>query len=74
MAGRNIPIPFSETSVSPDKLSVRYTKNPSKIKLNMIDNLFNTNCVCLFLKLKILIKVTKEIRPNSIIYMVELVK
>lgn len=74
MAGRKIPIPFSETSVSPDKLSVRYTKNPSKIKLNMIDNLFNTNCVCLFLKLKILIRVIKEIKPNNNIYIGELVK
>lgn len=74
MAGRRIPIPFSETSVSPDKLSVRYTKNPSKIKLNIIDNLFKTNCSCLFWYIKTLINVSKDTIPNNDIYIVEDVK
>jgi hypothetical protein len=67
IAGRNIPIPFSETKVPPDKFSERYTKNPSKIKLNIMFNLFNTNCRCLSLKLKIFINVNPETEINSII-------
>ncbi len=51
--GRRIPIPFSETSVSPDKLSERYTNNPSKIKFNMILRRPKTNCDCLSLYLNI---------------------
>ncbi|GGH46480.1 hypothetical protein GCM10011364_20700 [Mangrovimonas yunxiaonensis] len=51
--GRKIPIPFSETTVSPDKFSDWYTNNPSKIKFNIILSRPKTNCDFLFLKLKI---------------------
>ena len=54
--GKSIPIPFSETTVSPDKLSDRYTNNPSKIKFNMMLRRPKTNCDCLSLYLKIEIK------------------
>lgn len=51
--GRIIPIPFSETAVSPDNVSDRYTITPSKIKFNMMLRRPNTNWVCLLLYLKI---------------------
>ena len=64
--GRSIPIPFSETSdVSPDKLSDRYTNNPSKIKFNMMLRRSNTNCVCLFLNIKIAINDNKADPKNN---------
>ena len=49
--GRNIPIPFSETVVSPDKFRDRYTKNPSKKKFNMIFSCPKTNCDFRFLNI-----------------------
>ncbi len=62
--GRSIPIPFSETSVSPDKFSDRYTNNPSKIKFNMMLRRPNTNCVCLFLYIDIAIN-AKAVEPKN---------
>ena len=54
--GRRIPIPFSETVVSPDKFSDRYTNNPSKIKFNMMLSRPITNWDFLFLNINIAIK------------------
>ena len=51
--GRNIPIPFSETTVSPDIFSDKYTKNPSKKKFNMMLRRPKTNWSFLFLNIKI---------------------
>jgi hypothetical protein len=58
--GRRIPIPFSETSASPDKFSDRYTNNPSKIKFNMILSRPKTNCSFLSLNINI------EINANTV--------
>ncbi len=47
--GMNIPIPFSETSVPPDKFSDTYTNTPNKKRFVKIFKRPNTNCSCLFL-------------------------
>ena len=63
--GRIIPIPFSETAVSPDNVSDRYTITPSKIKFNMMLRRPNTNWVCLLLYLKIVINDSKADSKNK---------
>ncbi len=72
--GRNIPIPFSEICIPPGMFSVRKTKNPSKIKLNMIANLFKTNCVCLFLNKNKLNTANAEIPAKNTIYNIDSLK
>ena len=65
--GIKTPIPFSETKVSPDKVSDLYTKTPSNTKFEIIFKRFKTNCVCRFLKLNIEIidKITeRKINPK----------
>lgn len=63
--GRIIPIPFSETAVSPDNVSDKYTITPSKIKFNMMLRRPNTNWVCLLLYLKIIITDSKADSKNK---------
>ena len=54
--GIKIPIPFSETLVSPDMFSDWYTNNPSKKKFNMMLSRPNINWDFLFLNKNIEIK------------------
>src|SRR5690606_25059128 len=54
--GTNIPIPFSEISISPGRVSDQYTKTPSKIKFNNILTRPRTNWSFLFLNKNIVTK------------------
>ncbi len=47
--GKNIPIPFSETAVSPDKVCDTYTNTPNKKRFVKILSRPNTNCNFLLL-------------------------
>ncbi len=51
--GMNIPIPFSETAVSPDNVRDKYTNTPNKKRFVKILRRPTTNCNCLFLNKKI---------------------
>ncbi len=53
--GKNIPIPFSETEVSPDKVSDKYINNPNKKRFIKIIIRPITNCNFLFLNKNIAI-------------------
>jgi len=50
--GKNIPIPFSETKVSPDTVSDKYINNPNKKRFIKIRIRPITNCNFLLLKIK----------------------
>ena len=63
--GSTIPIPFSETMVSPDIFRDQYTNIPNKKKFNMMLSRPNTTCNCLFLKEKIEIKDSKAEAKNK---------
>lgn len=51
--GKNIPIPFSETEISPDIISDGYINNPNKKRFIKISIRPITNCNFLLLKIKI---------------------
>lgn len=68
MMGKSTPIPFSETNVSPDKVSDLYTKTPSNTKFDIMFRRFRTNCPLRLLKLKIdiTVKMTEmPIKPKT---------
>ena len=66
--GMNIPTPFSEMLLSPGGISNWYTKNPNKIKFNIMLSRPNTNWNFLFLKLKIENKDNKADPKNKLKY------
>jgi hypothetical protein len=64
--GKNIPIPFSETEVSPDTVSDRYINNPNKKRFIKILTRPRTNCNCLFLNRKIVTNAKIDDAMNAV--------
>ncbi len=66
MIGKNIPIPFSETKVSPDNVCDRYINIPNKKRFINMFNRPKTNCNWRFLNKNIVTKDSKaEIKNNT---------
>ncbi len=66
ITGKNIPIPFSETAVSPDNVSDKYTNTPNKKRFVKIFKRPNTNCNFLFLNKNIVTIAKRADTINSI--------